>query len=191
MSATKGLQAAPLDGTRGGGIPKHNECERSNVAMQPTIESRTSFWVLGIQERADPREVDYSALWGRFEASYAQVEALAVGPNAYGVYFPTDNVADPVDVFAGMAVPPGTDAPNGLVLREVPAGEYAVFECGMADIGETWNRALNDWLPSAPYQADQQTPCFEEFAPGCREGTQPVRVFMALRRAVLTSSTSP
>jgi len=149
--------------------------------LQPTFERRDAFWVLGIQERADPMEVDYSAFWARFGERAAEVQPLAIEAAGHGVYFPTEEEGL-VDVFGGMAVPPGTPTPEGLVLREVPAGHYAVFQCTMQDIAPTWGAIYGEWLPASEYEADHTKACFEQFAPGCHEGTEPVRIFVPVRR---------
>jgi len=149
--------------------------------LQPTMEHRDAFWVLGIQERADPMQVDYGAFWARFKARAAEVQPLATEPAGYGVYFPTDEEGL-VDVFGGMAVAGNVTAPAGLVLREVPAAEYAVFECTMREIGALWGAIFGEWLPTSGYEHDPSKPCFEHFRPGCHEGTVPVRIFLSVRK---------
>ncbi|MBM3477013.1 MAG: GyrI-like domain-containing protein [Armatimonadetes bacterium] len=151
--------------------------------LQPSFTDRDAFWVLGIQERANPMQVDYPAFWARFEQRLADVQPLATGPDGYGVYFPIGE-PDVVDVFGGVAVLPGAAAPEGLVLREVPGGQYAVFECTMQAIGQTWGTICGEWAPASDYDVDHTKPCFEHFPPGCHEGTEPVRIFVPVRRKV-------
>ena len=149
--------------------------------LQPSFTTREAFWVLGIQERANPMQIDYTAFWGRFQERFAEIEPLATGPDGYGVYFPTGE-EEVVDVFGGIAVPAGTEAPEGLVLREVPAAEYAVFECTMQTIGPTWGAIFGEWAPASEYDVDHTLPAFEQFPPGCHEGTEPVRIFVPVRK---------
>ncbi len=151
--------------------------------LQPSFTDREAFWVLGIQERANPMETDYAAFWARFQERFAEVEPLATGPDGYGVYFPVGE-EHIVDVFGGMAVAAGTAAPEGMVVREVPAGHYAVFECTISDIGPTWGAIYSEWLPTSGYAADPAHPCFEQFAPGCHEGAEPVRILVPVRSKV-------
>ena len=75
---------------------------------EPTICQMGGFWVLGIQERAKPMEVDYEAFWRRFEERASEVRPLAIEPVAYDVYFPT-NEEGLDDVFGGMPVPAGAE----------------------------------------------------------------------------------
>lgn len=150
--------------------------------MEPVaFRRKDAFWVLGIQERANPMTVDYCAFWARFEARAAEVQPLAIEPAGYGVYLPTAEKGS-VDVFGGMAVGANVAAPAGLVLREVPAAEYAVFECTMSTIGSTWQAIYGEWLPASGHDADHLRPCFERFAPGCHEGTVPVQIFVPVRK---------
>ena len=46
--------------------------------LQPTMERKERFWVLGIQERANPMEVDYQAFWTQFEQHMGAVAPMAV-----------------------------------------------------------------------------------------------------------------
>ena len=46
-----------------------------------------------------------------------------------------------MDYLAGMAVEGVVDVPEGLTLREVPASRYAVFECTVKTISDTY-----DWI---------------------------------------------
>jgi predicted transcriptional regulator YdeE len=149
--------------------------------LQPSFTDRDAFWVLGIQERADPTQVDYTAFWARFEERAAEVQPLAIEAAGYGVYFPAGE-GEVCDVFGGMAVAPDTKTPEGLVLREVPAAEYATFECTLNTIGLTWGAILMEWLPASEYESDPGKCCFEHFPPGCHEGTAPVRIFLPVRR---------
>ena len=149
--------------------------------VQPTFCHKDAFWVLGIQERANPMQVDYHAFWDLFEARAAEVQPIATEPAGYGVYFPTGQEGV-VDVFGGMAVAPDASAPDGLVLREVPAADYAIVECTMGGIGPTWGAIYEEWLPSSGYEEDGPKPCFEHFPPGCHEGTAPVRIHLPVRK---------
>jgi predicted transcriptional regulator YdeE len=149
--------------------------------LEPTLERKDAFWVLGIQERANPMAVDYGAFWARFSARLAEVQPLATEPAAYEVHFPTEEEGV-ADVFGGMAVPASVTVPEGLILREVPAAECAVFECTMSDIGATWGAIFGEWLPTSGYEHDPSKAPFEQFRPGCHEGTVPVQIFLPVRK---------
>ncbi|MCC6729831.1 MAG: GyrI-like domain-containing protein [Chthonomonadales bacterium] len=149
--------------------------------LAPTLCEQRAFQVLGIQERIDPTRADYRALWGRFERRAKEVRALATEEAGYGVYFDCDE-SSRSDFVAGMAAARRETVPAGLVLREVPAGTWAVFECTMATIGATWEAILGQWLPASGMDAAEGKPAYERFPPGCHEGAAPVTIHLAVVR---------
>ena len=149
--------------------------------MEPVFKQIETFWLLGVEVHARPDEVNYSEFWGQIGPRLGEIAPVATEPVAYGAYF---CCADGFcDVFGGMAVPADTPVPDGMVMREVPAAQYAVFECDMASIGATWTAIFHDWLPTSGYASVEHQPCFEAFAEGCHEGLVPVRIHTAVVRA--------
>lgn len=145
----------------------------------PTLCEQGAFQVLGIQERIDPTRADYRAIWGRFERRAEEVRALATEKAGYGVYFDCDEPARS-DFVAGMAAAYPETVPTGLVLRQVPAATWAVFECAMATTGATWEGILGQWLPASGMAAAEGKPAYERFPPGCHEGAAPVTIHLAV-----------
>jgi AraC family transcriptional regulator len=150
--------------------------------MEPAITTRGSFQVLGIQVRIEPMSADYRAIWeDQFMPHHDAVRAVARDPGYYGVYFPCDEPGK-VDLVAGMAVEELEQIPDGLVVREVPAGQYAVVECEMAEIGTTWGSVYGSWLPSSErYAEDPTRACFEYFPPGVEKGEARVSIHVAVK----------
>ncbi|MEP0765395.1 MAG: GyrI-like domain-containing protein [Fimbriimonadia bacterium] len=144
---------------------------------EPTFEDRAGFTLLGVGERIVLEQADWKALWAAFERRMADIAPVALGEACYGAYF---DAGDPKasDFLAGMMIPAGTAAKEGLVARDVPEARYAVFECSMEEIGPTWHRIFGEWLPGSGYRYVEGNPCFEEFAPGVMEGNVPVRIFV-------------
>jgi predicted transcriptional regulator YdeE len=82
-----------------------------------------------------------------------------------------------------MVVDGVTEAPEGLTLRDVPASRYAVFQCTVDTISETYDRVFGEWVPSAPYaRPERGSPKadFERYPPVTDSGDTPVRVHIAL-----------
>lgn len=144
---------------------------------EPTFEDRPGFALMGVGERIVPDQADWKALWAAFESRIHDIAPVALGEACYGAYF---DVGEPkaCDFLAGMSVPAGTVAKEGLTVRGVPSARYAVFECSMDEIGPTWQWVFGEWLPGSGYRYAEGKPCFEEFAPGVMEGTVPVRIFL-------------
>lgn len=150
--------------------------------MEPAVVTRQTFNVLGVQSRIDPRTADYRSIWEKqFEPHHDFVRRLATEPGYYGMYFPSE-VPGKVDFIAGMAVADTGEIPRGLVVREVPVAQYAVFECKMDAIGSTWEKIYGGWLAdSEQYAEDESKACFEYFPPGADEGKALVSIHVPLR----------
>lgn len=133
--------------------------------MEASFVDKPAFAVMGVLNSGDPTTMDYGDIWGNQFASRAmEIGPVATEKNAYGVYFATEQDGI-VDMVAGMPVPIGVEAPEGLVVREAPAATYAVLSCTMAEIGATWQAIENEWLPSSDYGWDESAACFELFPP--------------------------
>ncbi len=145
----------------------------------PAIKQLQAFNVLGTQERINPMQADWGAIWGRFEARMEETKALYSADEGIGVYFDSgeEGLADHL---AGMPAGVVDPVPAGMTLREVPGGAYAVFECAMGDIGATWQGAFH-WLAASAYVNDEARPCFERFPPGCHEGTASVEICLPVK----------
>ncbi|MBT3374720.1 MAG: AraC family transcriptional regulator [Lentisphaerae bacterium] len=147
--------------------------------MQPVrFEERPAGRLLGIQRRLDPHTTDWGALWQEeYAPRLPEIEARCTGDVCLGAYFAGGDDGL-LEFVAGRPARDGVDVPADLVMREIPAATYAVFECTMEAIGATWDAIYSDWLPSSSYVTDADKACFEEFAPGCHEGKTPVRILV-------------
>ena len=127
---------------------------RGSVPMEPTFVDRPAFAVMGVLNSGDPTALDYADIWGNQFASRAmEIGPVATERNTYGLYFETEQEGV-VEMVAGMAVPIGTEAPEGLVVRNVPAATYAVVGCTLAEISETWQAIETEWIPASGYEVD-------------------------------------
>ncbi len=138
--------------------------------MEPRIETKDAFWVLGVPARGEPKLLDYQQIWGTlFMSVHGQLQAVSTDGQYYGVYFDTEEPGQ-VDFIAGMAVAAGTEVPAGLEARELPAARYAVFDATMSTIGSAWDEIMSRWLPQSPYEYDASKVSFEFFASDMGEG---------------------
>ena len=150
--------------------------------MEPEIVTRDGFAVMGVVVRGNPTSMDYADIWGnQFMKYHDQVKALSTDEAYYGVYFETgeENV---VDLVAGMAVGEVQDVPDGLVVREVPAATYAVFQCTVKTIGATWQAIMAEWLTTSEYEYDASKTAFECYPPGTQDTDSPASVFVPIRK---------
>ena len=152
--------------------------------MEPTIVSRGAFVALGLPARV-PREAQneetFKAIWIDFEKRHDEIKPYSTDGAYYGISFGTDEAGE-VDYLAAMAVEPSVDVPEGLVLREVPAARYAVFECPVGAIGRTYRLIFSGWLPGSSFELSRSAAVFEQYA---HEGQEPtlVRIHVPLEGA--------
>jgi predicted transcriptional regulator YdeE len=149
--------------------------------MTPQVETRGPFAVLGvvatIQRGSESPEI-FARIWRVFESHQDRIRSVATGTPYYGVTFPTAEV-DVTEYLAGMEVPADTPRPDGLEVRPIPGGAYAVFECPVDAIGGTYQHVFGTWLPCATVQFDSGRPSFEQYPENVAE--EPVRLHIPVR----------
>jgi predicted transcriptional regulator YdeE len=147
-------------------------------AMQPETKHIDAFPVMGTLTRVDyDKDPNFGKIWKEYAAVAGKIGRYAVDGSAYGVSFGTEVDGDVVDYLAGNQVKPGSEAPEGLVVREVPAATYAVFGTTHREMHKTINHALREWLPSSEYECDDSCPVtdFLRFPP--KDSGQPQALF--------------
>jgi predicted transcriptional regulator YdeE len=140
--------------------------------MEPKFADREPFTVMGLQRSFTPENEDFEAIWKDFMEYHDQIAPHSTDAAYYGVCFGTED-EHVMEYVAGMAVGPVDSVPEGLVVRQVPAAQDAVFECTVATIHDTYEHIFHEWLPPAPYEGDK-APAFEHYPPNTTVGTSPV-----------------
>jgi predicted transcriptional regulator YdeE len=152
-----------------------------NIA-DPEIENRDSFTVLGIQSRvkqgSETSEL-FAGIWQRFEKEREVLESLALIGTYYGVNFPTHQ-KDLSEYLAGMTVAEDATVPDGWVKRQVPGGDYAVFECPVESIGFCYQHIFTKWLAGASVTFYPEHPVFEEYPE--MDSTLNVRIHIPVKK---------
>ena len=148
--------------------------------MEPRIVEREAFCVLGVAADIDITADDPGAVFEEFIRRRAGIATPSSAPGDYGVYFESDQPGK-VCYLAGMEVDVLDEIPEGLVLREVPGARYAVFGCGIEEIGKTWRFIHGTWLPDSTQYALANSPVFEYFPPGARDGKANILIHVAVR----------
>jgi AraC family transcriptional regulator len=150
--------------------------------MEPRIIHRETFALLGLVERFSHDEDDFEGIWKRFMRYHNQIQALSTDGAYYGASFAVAPGKE-MDYLAGMAVDQVDDVPEGLTVREVPASRYAVFECTVETIGDTYDWIFGQWLEIAPYaRPGERSPKadFEHYPPAADSADRPVLIHIAL-----------
>lgn len=137
--------------------------------MDAKITEKDAFWVMGLQEVFTEENEDHEGLWKRFMTHHDTIAPLRTDEAYYGVYFDTElDGKHALDCLAGMTVEPTDDVPEGLTLRCVPASTFAVFECTVPTIHDTWGKVFGEWLPESGYEEDPESANFDRYPPGCK-----------------------
>lgn len=150
--------------------------------MTPQMATIGPFAVLGVADsirRGSENPELFAHIWKAFESHQDKIGPVATSKAYYGVTFPTAD-ADVTEYLAGMEVPPATRRPDGLEIRPIPGGAYAVFECSVDAIGGTYQYVFSTWLPSATVQFDSGRPSFEQYPENVAE--KPVRLHIPIRQ---------
>jgi predicted transcriptional regulator YdeE len=157
---------------------------KGEKSMEPTIYNREAFAVMGISNRmsiAEESGADYKKIWSDFEKYNEPLKKISDDQKYYGVTFATDK-QNIIDYVVGMAVPEKmVPIDEGLIIRQIPVAEYAVFECPVQNIGPTYQYIINKWLPNSPYKISPAAPSFEEYPPE-GQGKLPVRIHIPVSK---------
>ena len=120
--------------------------------MEPKFVDLDAFTVMGVSVHSMPDQVDFGAFWeNEYMPHDEAIRALSTDGAYYGVWLPHHEDRIP-DYVAGMAVPDDARGPEGVIVRQVPASRYAVFESTMQTIGATYDYIYHTWLPSSPHE---------------------------------------
>jgi predicted transcriptional regulator YdeE len=134
--------------------------------MKPTTVFRDAFTIIGVSARGNPREIDYKALWARrFMPREAELNLISIEAGHYGASFTTDE-RGVIEHIAAMVVNPNAQVPEGMTKREIPGGSYAVFDCTMAIITQTYGYIYGQWAKNATPPVDETRPDFEFYPSG-------------------------
>jgi predicted transcriptional regulator YdeE len=150
------------------------------------FEKREAFRVLGVEDDAkNMEEVDpgFHNLWmNRFMSRHDEVRPHSPDGAYYAVWFGTEDDLSQGTYLAGMAVENCPPAPEGWVIKDVPAAEYAVFESTLRDVGDATYYGLNEWLPKSGCERDFPKPRFDLMPPGTTGQDSPVSVWIPVRQ---------
>jgi AraC family transcriptional regulator len=120
--------------------------------MEPKIESRSAFRVVGMQYRGKNEQNEIPQLWGEFAARVVEVQNRVEANVTYGVVGNFAEDSGEFDYVAGLSVSTAADIPAGMVSWDVPAQTYAVFSCTLPTIGSTLEHIHGTWLPALGYR---------------------------------------
>ena len=136
--------------------------------MEPKIVHLPAFTVVGMQYRGKNEQNEIPQMWGRFVPRIGEIQHRADNGATYGVMYGYDEASGAFDYVASLQVTQAADLPAGMVAVEVPAALYAVVDCTLPVIGQTYQQ-LQAWIAESEH-ARAGTPDFELYPPSFNPG---------------------
>lgn len=125
---------------------------RGGKQMVPKIISQEKITVIGLSYYGDNSQGEIPALWGTFCSRMTEI-ADVVGRCAYGLCLETDDYDETgkFEYIAALPVSSVDMVPQGMVSREIPAGEYAVFthKGPVSALRDTYENIYGTWVKEA------------------------------------------
>lgn len=131
--------------------------------MNCRIVTHAPFVVLGMEIATKPMSPEIPELWSRFVQREHEITRVVEPHVSYGVMRSKPGEPDCLSYLAGLHVADQAGPlPVGMTAVAVPAGQYAVFEFPLSDIGSAFDFMFNSWLPASGFVATQ-SPMFERY----------------------------
>ena len=120
--------------------------------MEPRIENRPAFIVVGAKYRGKNENDEIKQMWQEFYPRMGEIQHVVNPDICFGICADGDEQTHEFDYVAGFEVGSAADIPAGMVSMEVPEATYAIFSTTLPGIGATYNHAYHTWLPKSGYQ---------------------------------------
>jgi predicted transcriptional regulator YdeE/DNA-binding transcriptional MerR regulator len=149
---------------------------RKETEMEPKFVNLPAFTVVGMSYVGKNENQEIAQMWGQFNPRSNQVQH-AIHDAALGVCLMPPGLPEGVfEYVAGYKVEKVESVPEGMVAREVPAQQYAVFAHvgSLEKLHDTYAYIYHVWLPKSGYQRtdgpdfEYYDDDFKNFAPDSR-----------------------
>lgn len=119
-----------------------------NVNGGKLIATKTSIFSIFNQEKYDPRAIPTA--WQDFFGLYRSA-GLPSSTTFYGAVIPSLSLDVPMDYYAGILLPEGTQTPEGFVALDMQPGDYfsVTHKGAITEIAGSYVRAYGAEFPSA------------------------------------------
>jgi len=126
--------------------------KRKESKMEPKIESRQAFTVVGKLYHGKNENQEVAQLWREAGPWMEQIQGIANPEAAYGVMGNIDMDTGVFDYVAGLEVREDAPTPEGLERWSIPAQTYGVFTCTLPTLMQAFHVAYDTWLPRSGYR---------------------------------------
>jgi nitroreductase/predicted transcriptional regulator YdeE len=147
--------------------------------LEPRFIERGSFTIVGVAIAGELGKLNYGEIW---EKQYMPIDTL-LKPYSIdgGCYGTTLSEGDHLIYLAGVAVADMPEMPEGTVKREIPAGNFAVFDCLMSTMSETVQEVYGQWFYSSGHELDTEAVSFEYYPPYSGVGEMRVEIYITVK----------
>jgi AraC family transcriptional regulator len=119
--------------------------------MEPQIQSKSAFTVVGMKYRGKNQEQEIPALWREFAPRIDEIKHRTAAHDSYGVMDNYDEATGEFDYLSAVEVTSAGDLPQGMIPWQVPENKYAVLSFKFSQIQEAF-RAIYAWIPESGHQ---------------------------------------
>ncbi|MFZ6031096.1 MAG: GyrI-like domain-containing protein [Chloroflexota bacterium] len=149
---------------------------RKEAEMEPKFVSLPAFTLVGMPYVGKNENQEIAQMWGVFNQQEQNIQH-AVRDAAYGLCTIQPGLPEGTfEYVASFKVEKAEGVPEGMVVREVPAQQYAVFTHigALEKLCDTYNYIYQVWIPKSGYQAadnfdfEYYDEAFKDFSPDSR-----------------------
>ncbi|MGB1239153.1 MAG: AraC family transcriptional regulator [Pseudomonadales bacterium] len=160
----------------------HTLSHLDQISLEPRIESRGPLKTVGVVNRYTHEDLNLSLLWSAFMPMASQIPNR-VGKSFFGLYenYRENGASHTTEVafsyVCSVEVEDFSEVPDTMVIREIPAQLYAVFEhrAPLSELPATLAYIWGSWLPKSRYDYLER-PDFELYPPQKITPDNPTRV---------------
>lgn len=137
---------------------------------------------MGVAVVGKPDELNYAEIWEkRYMPMDAQLKSYSIDDGCYGITFNEDGHNF---YLAGVAIKGQSEPHEGTEIRRIPAATYAVFECGISQLGAMMQEIYGQWFHASDKEPDPDGVGFEYYLPYNGHGEMQVAVYIPVKAKV-------
>jgi AraC family transcriptional regulator len=119
--------------------------------MKPRFETRPAFSIVGLKYLGANKNNQIPGLWDVFAHRSKEISHRINKEESYGVIVNMDKLSGQFDYYAGVAVAQPFEIPEGMQSIEIPAQNYAIFDCTLPTLMKTIGQVYSEWLPDSNF----------------------------------------
>lgn len=124
--------------------------------MEHKIVTLEDFKVVGMEYVGRNEKFEIAAMWGAFNERDQEI-STPYNDASYGICYDMDATGK-FSYIAGLKVDTLENLPNGMKLKAVTGGKFAVFtfKDDISKIGQFWGQIYSEFLPSLGLESDDR-----------------------------------